>query len=185
MDGAIPRKKALGVALALLLVAGAASPARANLWTGACALRVRLTFDSAVRPPVASPSYDLQALPAADLDVTAPGIQPCAVTLSGSTFGTTAAEGSGSALAWSCGGTLGVGSWHQSFDAEGPGGFDGTHVLTGAWGSWTLHVQTPSLNVLGVGELTLDPADATKTLGCGVGSIDSVSMIGVLVFQDP
>lgn len=185
MKGVKVRRKVLGVTLALVVVAGAASPARANLWTGACALRLTIEFDSAVRPPLASPSYSLRATGAADLDVATPGIQPCATTLTGGAFGGTGAGGAGTALAWSCEGTLAIGSWEQSFDDEAPTGFSGTHVLTGAWGAWTLHVQTPTLNVVGVGEFTLDPADATKTVGCGVGSVGSVTMVGVLVFQDP
>lgn len=169
--------------VALAAVVNSASPALADPITGACALRLTIQFESAVRPPVAAPSYGLEATGAADLDVTTPGIQPCAVTLSSDASTETSAQGNGSALAWSCTGTLGQGSWEQSFGEEGPAGFDGTHVLTGAWGSWTLHLQSRSLKVAGVGELTLDPADATKTLGCGVGSTGSVTMIGVVVFQ--
>lgn len=179
------RPKALGVALALLLVAGVASPARANLWSGACALQVAVTFDSPVRPPVAGPSYEIEASGAADLDVTTSGLQACAITLGGSTFGATSATGRGAAVAWSCAETVAFGSWEQFFDAEGPAGFTGSHILTGPWGAWTLHVQNPALNVVGVGELTIHPADAGKTIGCGVGSIQSLRMVGVLVFQDP
>lgn len=185
MNGVTARRKVLGVALALVVVAGTASPARASLWSGACALRLTIDFESAVRPPLASPNYTLSATGAADLDVLTPGVQPCAVTLADSNFSGTAAGGTGSALAWSCAGTVANGWWEQSFGAEGPDGFTGSHVLSGAWGAWTLHVQTPTPNVVGVGEFTLDPSDATKTLGCGVGSLGDVTMVGVLVFQDP
>ena len=185
MNGATIRRKTLGAVLALLLVAGAASPARANLWTGTCALQVTISFDFPVRPPIASTSYRIEAWGAADLDVTTSGLQPCAATLAERAFSGTSVVGEGSAIVWSCEETVALGSWDQSFDAEGPPNFVGTHVLTGPWGAWTLHVQTPSLNVLGAGELTLHPLDATKTLGCGVGSIQSVTMVGVLAFQDP
>lgn len=185
MDKNKRRPRLLGAALALLLVAGGAAPARADLWTGACALRVTLTFHSPVRPPLSAPGYDIEAAGAADLDLTTPGIQPCARTLSGGAFGTTQAGGSGSATAWSCGTTVARGSWDQSFDEEGPPGFSGSHVLTGTWGDWTLHVQTPSLNVVGVGELALQAVEATKTPSCATGSLQSLTMVGVLVFQDP
>lgn len=185
MDTTKTRRRMFGLALALCLVAGGASPARAGLWSGACALRVAITFDTPVRPPVASTSYTIEAIGAVDLDVLTPGLQSCAFTLTGSPAGATGAIGHGSALVWSCAETVALGSWHQSFEAEGPPAFSGTHVLTGSWGAWTLHVQTPALNVLGVGELTLDPSAATRTVGCGVGSIESVTMVGTLVFQDP
>jgi hypothetical protein len=185
MDTNKRRPRLVGAALALLLVAGGSAPARADLWTGACALRVTLTFHSPVRPPLSAPGYDIEASGAADLDLTTPGIQPCARTLSGGAFGTTQAGGSGSAAAWSCGATVGRGSWDQSFDEEGPQGFSGSHVLTGTWGDWTLHVQTPSLNVVGVGNLALQAVEATKTPSCATGSLQSVTMVGVLVFQDP
>lgn len=179
------RRRALGAVLALVLVTGGAPPARANLWTGSCLLQVTVSFDFPVRPPLASTSYRIEAWGAADLDVTTSGLQSCAATLAGRAFSGTSVVGEGSAVVWSCTETVAIGSWDQSFDAEGPPNFVGTHVLTGPWGAWTLHVQSPSLNVLGVGELTLHPLDATKTLGCGVGSIESVTMVGVLAFQDP
>ena len=185
MNGATTRRRIRSAALALCLVVGGASPARAGLWSGACALRVAITFDTPVRPPVASTSYAIEAIGAVDLDVLTPGLQSCAFTLTGRAAGATGAIGHGSAIVWSCAETVALGSWHQSFEEEGPPAFSGTHVLTGSWGAWTLHVQTPTLNVLGVGELTLDPSAATKTIGCGVGSIDSVTMAGTLVFQDP
>lgn len=179
------RPRLLGALLTLLLIAGATSPARADLWTGACTLRVEVTFRSPARPPLSSPNYDIQAYGAVDLDPTTSGIQPCVRTLSGEVFGGTFAGGSGTALAWSCAATLARGSWSQSFDAEGPPAFSGSHVLTGAWGAWTLQVQSASLNVVGVGELALQAAEAVKTPSCATGYLSSVTMIGTLVFQDP
>jgi hypothetical protein len=185
MDTNPMRRRLAGAALTLLLVAGPTAPARADLWTGSCALRVTLSFDTAVRPPLGSPSYDIDAEPAADLDLTTGGIQPCVRTLSSEAFGTTSASGNGDATAWSCGATFARGSWIQTFDAEGPQPFSGTHVLTGSWGNWVLQVQSPSLNVVGIGDFTLQAAEATKTPSCATGSLQSVTMVGVLVFQDP
>lgn len=179
------RPRLIGALLALLLVVAAAPPARAALWTGSCALRVTLSFRSPVRPPLSGPSYDIEATGAADLDLTRSGIQPCATTLTSSPTTGTGAGGSGSAIAWSCAGTVATGSWFQDFDAEGPAGFVGSHTLTGAWGAWTLEVQTPTPNVVGVGEFTLQAVEALKTPSCATGSLSSVTMVGVLVFQDP
>lgn len=179
------RPRLLGALLSLLLVAGGAAPARADLWSGACALRVTMSFRSPARPPLSSPNYDISASGAADLDPTTGGIQPCVHTLSGDVLGSTAASGSGNALAWSCGTTVARGSWSQGFGAEGPAAFSGSHVLTGTWGAWTLQINSPTLNVVAVGELTLQAAEATKTPSCAAGSLSDVTMVGVLVFQDP
>ncbi|HYO60619.1 MAG TPA: hypothetical protein VEU29_01820 [Actinomycetota bacterium] len=185
MDRTKKRPRVAAALLTILLVTAGAAPARADLWSGACALRLTLSFHSPVRPPVSAPAYELEATGAADLDLTTPGIQSCAHTLSGSAFGGTAAGGAGSAAAWSCGTTLGSGSWDQSFDEEGPQGFSGSHLLTGSWGSWTLQIRSQSLNVIGVGDFSLQAAEATKTPSCATGSLQSVTMVGVLVFQDP
>ncbi|HEX2295164.1 MAG TPA: hypothetical protein VHN37_07640 [Actinomycetota bacterium] len=179
------RRTFLGVALALLLIAGAATPARAALWTGACALRATIDFHSPARAPLSTPSYGLSVTGAADLDLMTAGVQPCAFTLAGSAFGGTSAGGEGNAVVWSCAETVARGSWDQSFDDEGPAGFSGTHVLTGSWGAWTLHVQSSSLNAVGVGEMTLQAAEALETPSCAAGQLSSVTMVGVLVFQDP
>ncbi|HEX2196814.1 MAG TPA: hypothetical protein VHJ76_07795 [Actinomycetota bacterium] len=179
------RHRVVGPLLALVLIAGAAPPARAALWTGACALRVTLHFRSPVRPPISGPNYDIEATGAADVDLTKSGIQPCTTTLTSSPTTGTGAGGSGSAIAWSCAATVATGSWFQTFDAEGPDGFIADHTLTGSWGAWTLHVQTPTPNVVGVGEFTLQAAEATKTPSCATGVLNSVTMVGTLVFQDP
>jgi hypothetical protein len=173
------------IALALVLVTAAATPARADLWSGACTVRVTLSFRAPVRPPLSSPNYDLVLTGATDLDPLTSGVQACARTLSSEAFGNTGGGGSGTATAWSCGGTLGRGPWHQGFGAEGPPAFSGTHILTGTWGAWTLHVQSSTLNVVGVAELALQAAEATKTPSCATGSLESVTMVGVMVFQDP
>lgn len=185
MDKPTRRSRLAGLGLALLLVTGAAAPARAGLWSGACALRLTISFSSGARPPLSSPSYGLSATGAADLDLLKPGIQACATTVTGAISSATGAGGTGQALAWSCGTTVATGSWSQSFDAEGPAGFSGTHALTGTWGDWTLEVHSNELNVFGVGNFVLQPGEATKTTSCAIGSLDSVTMIGELVFQDP
>ncbi|MDQ4124389.1 MAG: hypothetical protein M3134_02155 [Actinomycetota bacterium] len=179
------RPRLLGAVLATIVVVAGAAPARADLWTGSCALRVTIEFRAPVRPPLSGPNYDLYALPGADLDLTQGGAQSCVRTLSSQPVGSTSAEGSGTATAWSCGTTLARGSWTQAFDTEGPQEFSGTHVLTGTWGAWTLHIQSHDLHVIGVGELTLDPSDAAKTSSCATTALESVTLVGTIVFQDP
>lgn len=179
------KPRLLGALLALLLVTGGATPARAALWSGTCAVQVTIAFRAPLRPPLSAPNYDISAGGAADLDPTTGGMQPCARTLSTEVFGTTAAGGSGHAIAWSCGTTLATGSWEQGFGAEGPAPFSGSHVLTGSWGAWTLAIHSTELNVIAVGELALQASEAGKTRSCATGSLESVTMVGVLVFQDP
>lgn len=180
-----PRPRLLCTILATLVVVAGAAPARADLWTGACALRVTIDFRAPVRPPLSGPNYDLYAVPGADLDLTQGGMQSCARTLSSQPLGSTSAEGWGTATAWSCGTTLARGGWTQAFDEEGPQEFSGTHVLTGTWGAWTLHIQSHDLHVVGVGEFTLAPTDAGKTPTCATAALESVTLVGTIVFQDP
>lgn len=175
----------LAAATAAALFAATAAPARAGLWTGACALRVRLDFSSPMRGPLDGGGYQLDVAAVADLDPTKVGAQPCAATLSAEVTTGTSVSGAGTATVWSCGAMAGGGTWHQTFDPEGPAGFSGSHRLAGAWGAWTLQVANPSLTVVGVGELTLQAAEGTKTPACALGQMDSVTMVGTLVFQDP
>lgn len=179
-------KTLLTALVAVALVAGGVTPARANLWTVTCSLRITLAFRSPVRPPLANPTYDLDVAGLADLDIGRVGTQPCASTLTGTQplIGT-GVWGSGFAPVWSCGLSLGSGSWNQSFDSEGPAGFSASHTITGSWGAWTVEVLSPSLNVVGVGEFTLQAVEALKTPQCASGVLDSVTMVGQMVFQDP
>lgn len=179
------RPRFLGVVLATLVVVSGATPARADLWTGSCVLRVMIDFRAPVRPPLSGPNYDIYAGPGADLDLAQGGAQSCVRTFSSQPVGSTFAEGFGTATAWSCGTTLARGSWTQVFDEEGPQEFSGTHVLTGTWGAWTLHVQSHDLRVLGVAELTLDPLEAGKTPTCATAALESLTLAGTIVFQDP
>ncbi|MDQ3913971.1 MAG: hypothetical protein M3323_01380 [Actinomycetota bacterium] len=178
------RSKILVTAAAAALFAAAAPPADAALWTGACAVRVTVDFRTPVRAPLGTVAYDLTVAGAVDLDLTKVGTQSCVTTLTGEATGGTFAGGSGVAT-WSCAAAVAQGTWHQSFDPEGPPGFSGTHVLAGSWGAWTLSVANTSLNVLGAGELTLQAVEATKTPSCALGALDSVTMVGTLAFQDP
>ena len=179
------RRKFLLAAILGAMFASVVPPAHAGLWSGACAVRVTMDFRSPVRPPLASAGYDLSLEGLVDLDLTKSGMQSCVTTLTGEATGGTYAGGSGVASVWSCAGVVAQGTWHQSFDPEGPDGFSGTHALTGGWGAWTLSVANSSLNVLGAGELTLQAVETLKTPSCATGTLSSVTMVGTLVFQDP
>lgn len=179
------RKRFLMAATAAALFASVVPPAQAGLWSGACAVLVTIDFRSPVRAPLDNVAYDLTLESLTDLDLTKAGMQSCVTTLTGEATGGTWAGGSGIASVWSCAGVVAQGTWHQSFDPEGPEGFSGTHALTGGWGAWTLSVANSSLNVLGAGELTLQAVEALKTPSCAAGTLSSVTMIGTLVFQDP
>jgi hypothetical protein len=179
------RRKFLLAAAVGALFASMVPPAQAGLWSGACAVRVTINFRSPVRPPLDNVAYDLTLEGLSDLDLTKAGTQSCVTTLTGEATGGTYAGGSGVASVWSCAGVVAQGTWHQSFDPEGPQGFSGTHALTGGWGAWTLSVANSSLNVLGAGELTLQAVEALKTPTCATGTLSSVTMVGTLAFQDP
>lgn len=180
-----PKSIASTLAAAVLVVA-AAPPARANLWTGVCTLRLTIQFRSPAQAPLDNPTYDLDVAGLADLDPVRSGTQPCAATFSGTPpFTETSVDGTGSASVWSCAAVVGRGSWDQSFGPEGPAGFTGSHTLSGTWGAWTIEVLSPTLNVVGAGHFTLQAVEATKTPQCVAGSIDSLTLVGEVVFQDP
>lgn len=179
------RRKFLVVAAAAALFASTAPPAEAGLWSGACAVRVTVDFRSPARAPLDNVAYDVSLAGMADVDLTKPGTQSCVATLSGEVTSGTFAFGSGIATVWSCAAAAMQGTWHQTFDPEGPPGFSGSHVLTGSWGAWSLAVVNDTLNVVGAGNLTLQAVEATKTPSCAAGTLSSVTMVGTLVFQDP
>jgi hypothetical protein len=180
------RRNILGVtAVAIAMLGTTITPAGAGPWTGVCALRVTIQFRQPMRAPLSNGAYDLDIASLADADPTKAGSQACAATLAGEPTTGTYVSGTGHASVWSCAAAVGGGTWHQEFDPEGPAGFFGSHTLGGSWGAWTLQVSNPSLSVVGVGEFTLQAVEATKTPSCGTGELDSVTMVGALVFQDP
>ena len=179
------RQKIFIAAMAAALSTTIVTPAQAGLWSGACGLRITVQFRSPMTAPVDNALYDLDIAGLNDLDLTKPGIQSCVATLTGEATTGTAVYGSGRTTSWSCGAALGGGTWHQSFDPEGPPSFSGTHTFAGSWGAWTVQVANPTLNVVGAGEFTLQAVEATKTPSCASGNIYSVTMVGTMFFQDP
>ena len=61
----------------------------------------------------------------------------------------------------------------------------GSHTVTGTWGDWQLTLIDDDLEVVGVADLTLAAGEATKLAQCPLIGFSSLSMTGVLVFQDP
>lgn len=137
-----------------------------------------------------APSYSLTLEPAVDLNPLAAGQQACAITLDAfEPLRSTSGGGSGVSTLWTCEFALGSGSWNQSWTdssgAHSPPSVSGSHLLTGTWGSWTLVVNTPSLNFVGVAHLTTQAFENLKAPACAGAGVSSLTMIGQMVFQDP
>lgn len=176
-----------GLSMILLVVTG--PQASAQVWTGACVLNVTFQFGSPVRLTGTNPGYTISVTPAADLDPTWSGSQPCVTSLDAlSPARATSVSASGSSTLWTCGSVLASGRWDQQWtDRSGnssPPAVFGSHTIAGSWGDWVLEVRNPSLNFLGIMPLTVHPSSASKIAQCSTG-ISSLTMTGVMEFQDP
>lgn len=183
------RMALLSLHVALLSLVPTA-PANAGIFTGTCVLNVTFQFFSPVNGTTSAPSYSVSISPsAADFDPLWSGTQPCAVSGDVSPARTTVGGGSGSSTIWSCGAVLASGDWDQSWfnrsGNAGPPSLNGSHTITGTWDNWEMVVRNPSLSFTGNIHLTLSPFENSKALGCAGGGITSLTMIGVMVFQDP
>lgn len=182
----------IGIISAVMAVMITSAPqVGASVWTGACVLDLTFHFNSLIRLTGTAPDYSIDVSPAADLDLTKSGSQACAITLDPlePSRTTEVVAEDGSSTLWSCSSVLGSGSWDQGWRDGGgsssPPSFLGSHTITGTWGEWVLTVSSPSLNVIGVANLTIAPEDAAKIDRCPLTGLASVTMTGVLVFQDP
>lgn len=174
---------------ALLLILHISTEARASLWSGACLVSVTFNFENNIRLVDGAPDYSVELEALADLDVMRPGMQGCMITLDAlEPSRATSGGGSGSSSEWSCAAAVGSGSWEQSWtDGSGsssPPGFSGSHTITGSWNDWVLTVRNPSLNVVGVAHLSA-PFDTQEVDRCVLVGLSEVTMVGVLLFQDP
>ncbi len=182
----------LGTAATLAAVLASAPAAEASLWSGTCAVNVTFTFSSPVRSPdpttltVTRPSYSISVAPAADLNPLTSASEPCAVTLSGvDPFRETSVSASGTSTLWTCQATRAGGSWTQSWGGSPPA-VSGSHAIVGGPDGWTMVVHnSPSLTFVGTMELVVHPGDTAKLAQCALGGITSLTMTGVMVFQDP
>jgi hypothetical protein len=168
------KTRVCAIALCAALVGAIATPANASVWTGACVISVTFNFTSPVEAVGTSPDYTLSGsggLCGVSLDV----FNPTRTTL---------IDGGGSSRSWTCGSTVGEGTWDESWNPNPPAVF-GNHLITGTWGDWTIVVSNSSLSFAGVAEMTVDPSDAGKLVQCARTGISSLKMIGVLTFQDP
>lgn len=173
-------KRRIPLVAALLLLIPLAAPAEAGIWTGSCPVSVQVSFNSPIRLADTHPGYSISMssfLP-----------DTCVVTLDPlAPLRSTGGGGNGSSTLWSCSSVLASGSWSQSWtgDTSNPPSVSGSHVITGTWDDWVLEIVNPSLSFTGVAHLRLAPIEQLKTLNCATGSVSSISMVGVLVFQDP
>jgi hypothetical protein len=164
------------------LLAFGAPQAQANVFSGVCAVGLTFQFDRPVTAVPAPVHYDIFA--GAPRGVTLAN-GPCVSDVEPlSPFRNMSASGSGDAVTWSCEAVVGLGSWEQSFNPDPPPMF-GSHTITGTWGDWTMVVRNAQLNYTGEIQLTLDPFDAAKSAQCAAGGISTLSMTGVMHFQDP
>jgi hypothetical protein len=186
------KKTALVALMSLQTLLVPMTPATAaNLYTGACAVRVKIDFVDPIRLTGTFPRYDITLSGAVDLDSASVGVQACALTFD--TFEPlrrTDASGKGNSTMWSCSSVLSSGSWNQTFQTRTgmfvPSSVFGTHTLTGTWDAWTLEVANPDFTFVGVAELTLDGAAQNQKVGdCVLAGVWSLTMIGTMVFQDP
>lgn len=188
----MPRRLGSISAIALAFLALFAPSAQASLWSGSCTVLVTIGFNSGIKATsLTAPGYSLTLEPAVDLNPLAAGQQACAITLDPlEPLRSTSGGGTGSSTLWTCEFALGTGSWNQSWtDSSGapspPSVFGASHLITGTWGAWTLVVNSPSLNFVGVAQLTTQAVENLKAPACAGAGVGSLTMIGEMVFQDP
>lgn len=192
------RFKTLFVASAAVVLSASMAPsAQATLFTGACQVTVTFDFNTPVRATGTSPSYTVELTPSVvdfspDLVTGWDGIQPCLVTLDAfDPVRDTRGVGEGTSTIWTCTTTAVAGGfWNQDWaNREGsssPPSLVGQHFISGPWGDWTFTLTSPTLNFVGVAQLTAAPFENLKQAACLNGTgIRQLTMIGTLVFQDP
>lgn len=181
------RRLAVLVSISTFTLVVPAPGAQSLVWSGSCTLQLTFDFSSRIRSAsslvLTNPSYSISVSPV-DLDPLAGGTQGCLTSPTG-LLTTTNAWGGGSSLLWTCEGTLANGSWNQNW-GSGPPHVAGSHLITGSGGSWTMEIhQLTGPTFVGTMELTVHPLSALSYANCPSAGVRSITMIGVLVFQDP
>jgi hypothetical protein len=156
------------LATTLLLFGSSIPSANASLSTGACVITLSFNFDGAVGVGLTAPSFSLG------------GLGTCAATLGGDVVASTSIGGSGSSIVWNCGLTAAEGFWSQSFSNDLPDA-DGNFTVAGENGAWVLVIEAPGY--VGVAQMT--SLDGVKIATCPVTPIQTITMSGVMEFQDP
>jgi hypothetical protein len=184
-------RRRLSLVVTLLALSMAIVPrAEASLWTGACAVNVRFSFSTPIRTVLTAPNYSVTVSQVADVDPTKTGSQGCAVTLDPLNIGrATAVSASGTSTEFSCSAVVASGGWNQQWvDSSGSGSpppMVGSHTVSGTWGNWQLTLVDDNLAVVGVADLTVAASSAADLSQCPLNGLWSLTMTGVLVFQDP
>lgn len=153
-----------------------ASPARAELFSGACLLDMELSL------PAASSLTSVTGYSISIVSGT------CATDRIDQIIQTTGGGGGSGITEALCGNGAGVGGWTQYW--SGLPTVTGTHVLTGANGSWkivlTNVVAIPNFqSVIYATPQPLDLDSATGSVSCALGTSKTVRLLGVQVFEDP
>lgn len=175
----------LALATSMVWVSSAGATVLVN---GVCTLDMTFTFSSSPTLLGSSPGYTI-SVNETNSGCTLDTLDEIPVDASGS-----AAAGSGGTSLAKCSVLAGVGPWNQSFEGKAPAVFDGSHVVSGTWEGATMVVTGYPGHALtyftGVIELVPHPSEplvnAGKTNTCvNGGSVLSIRMLGVQVFNDP
>lgn len=166
----------IAVLSAIILALLPASPARADLFAGACLLDLELNLPATVSPDSVTP-YTFEILSGT-----------CAVGSPGHELQTTTG-GSGSGISLSkCGNGAGIGPWDQWFSDLTPA--HATHVFSGTWGAGQIVVtnllESPNFqSVIYTMPHPLAPLTAVGPAECALSTSSSIMLLGVQVFEDP
>jgi hypothetical protein len=177
------RRTALLATLIVTALTWSAPNANAWLSTGACAVRVQFTFNARVKSSAVALTH-----PSFSVSLSSLLGESCAITLSGlDPIHSTNASASGTSTIWTCESVFAGGSnWNQSFGPTVAPVDNALFTVTGSWGDWNIVLlDTGPPTYVGEVHLTLDPFQALTLAACETGGITSLSMVGVLVFQDP
>ena len=185
------RSKLRAIPVLIALCTGlflSAQPAHAEIVSnGACTLDVTFTFTA---PPTVGGTvgYTVRVNP-----LTSSCTMDSGATVPADALGSAGAGNGGTSVS-GCGVLGGIGPWSEGFAGYEPTIWDGTHVVAGTWLGATMYVNsTPGgsyLNFNSVILLTPSPSDPTgnlnkmKTCEAG-GTVTSIKMLGVQVFNDP
>lgn len=155
--------------LVVAMTATSVPNANAALSTGVCVIGLTFTFDS----PISAASAP---------DFSFSGGGTCAATLGGSPTGSVSIWGDGGSVIWNCAGVVATGgNWNQVFSQQIPN-VNGSFTIAPVNGAYVFTVTGPGF--VGTAQMTL-LTDAASIATCPLNSVRSLSMAGVMEFQDP
>lgn len=162
------RRTVVLLSAVLMLVGSIAPHASASLSTGSCVIGLSFSFASDVGVGLTAPSFTFS------------GSGTCAATLGGDVLATTSIGGSGESILWNCGATVAEGFWDQTF-SNGVPAMRGNFLLGVANGAWVFAITAPGF----VGSAQMTTLEAVKVAACPLAPFRTISMTGVMEFQDP